>query len=194
MEASNWTDPRSNDYIEAESLLLDKGRVFFAHEENARAFSLAFPVNSGGHRCTEPKRNRDGTYTVLRIREGWPMTVTFDRPLSEDERGLVKHIGMWGSQGYPVRKAGRQWTWRFCSLEAPALYKTKREATAAFETYMGVLYDCLRADSYRRALAELGRPPLSFCCGERQPFWWRTDQCRPRPNGSWRPSRNCSRP
>lgn len=72
---------------------------------------------------------------------------TFDRPLSEDERALVNHISMWGSTGYPVRKVAKRWTWGFRSLEAPLVHKTKREATTAFETFMEVLYDCLRADS-----------------------------------------------
>lgn len=67
--STNWTDPRSNDYIGAESELLDEGRVFFDSEANARAFSEAFPVNSGGHQCTAPHRNREGTYAVLRVRD-----------------------------------------------------------------------------------------------------------------------------
>lgn len=81
-------------------------------------------------------------------------TFTFDRPLTEDERALATHISMFGSAGYPVRKLGRKWTWDYRSISAPTLYATKRDATAAFERYMGVIRSCLGAAAYRRAIAE----------------------------------------
>lgn len=62
----NWTNPNGNSYIGAESELLDEGRVFFSNEEIAAAFAGAFPVNSGGHQCTPPRRTREGTFVVLR--------------------------------------------------------------------------------------------------------------------------------
>lgn len=77
---------------------------------------------------------------------------TYDRPLTEDERALLTHVSMWGSTGYPVKKMAGRWTWTYRSLSAPQMYKTKREATERFETYMGVLRDCYSADAYRRAL------------------------------------------
>jgi hypothetical protein len=80
----------------------------------------------------------------------------FDRELVEDEQSLVTHISRWGSDGYPIKKAGRRhWTWSYRSLEAPVLYPTKTKATAAFEAYLDVLYSCLGAAAYRRAVADL---------------------------------------
>jgi hypothetical protein len=73
------------------------------------------------------------------------------RPLSEDDRALVTHITMWGSDGYPIRKVGSRWDWSYRSLSAPILYRTKRDAVAAFETYMGVLRDCLASEAQGRA-------------------------------------------
>lgn len=63
--------------------------------------------------------------------------------LTEDEQGLLNHIIRWGSDGYPVRKFGRGWTWGpFRSIKgSPIVYKTKREATAAFEAYEQHLMD-----------------------------------------------------
>lgn len=83
-------------------------------------------------------------------------TFAYDRPLTEDERWLVDHVSMWGSDGYPVRKRGNHWSWDCRSLKSPTVYKTKREATAAFEAYLDVLHSCKAAESYRAALAERG--------------------------------------
>lgn len=63
------------------------------------------------------------------------------RGLSEDEAGLLTHISRWGSDGYPVRRLARRWTWEFRSLRAPTLYRTKGQAVAAFEGYLDVLRD-----------------------------------------------------
>ncbi|MFL5909461.1 MAG: hypothetical protein ACJ768_02665 [Gaiellaceae bacterium] len=80
---------------------------------------------------------------------------THDRPLTEDEQSLVTHISMWGSDGYPVRKLGRGWWWEYReTVKAPQIYKTKRAAVAAFETFLEVLHCCLRAAAYRRAMVE----------------------------------------
>jgi hypothetical protein len=79
--------------------------------------------------------------------------LTYTRPLSDDDRALMTHISLWGSTGYPVRRLGSRWTWDYRSLSAPGVYKTRREAVAAFETYMAVLRDCYSAEAYRRALA-----------------------------------------
>lgn len=83
------------------------------------------------------------------------MTFTYDRPLTDDERDLLVHIRMWGSDGYPVRKVGsRHWSWDYRSLESKVCFHTKREAVASFEAYLEVLRSCLRAESYRLALVE----------------------------------------
>ena len=79
------------------------------------------------------------------------------RPLNEDERGLLTHLSMWGSDGYPVRKLGRKWTWGFRSLDAPVCYATKREAWTAFEAFYDVLVDASGEEARDRALAEVAR-------------------------------------
>ena len=67
------------------------------------------------------------------------------RGISEDERALLTHISMWGSDGYPIRKLGRKWAWGpFRSVEGPpVLYRTKREAVASFEAFHRVLLDAV---------------------------------------------------
>ena len=81
------------------------------------------------------------------------MMRTYDRPLSDDDRALMTHIDMWGSSGYPVKKMAGRWTWDYRSRSASQMYRTKREATESFETYMGVLRDCAGNEAYRRAMA-----------------------------------------
>lgn len=81
-------------------------------------------------------------------------TFAFDRPLLEDERALMTHVTMFGSDGYPVARVGsRHWSWSFRSLSSPRVFPTKREATASLEAYLDVLRSCLGAAAYRRALA-----------------------------------------
>lgn len=63
------------------------------------------------------------------------------RGINEDEQALMTHVTMWGSDGYPVRKCGRKWTWDYRSLKCPVLYRTKREAVASFEAYWDILLD-----------------------------------------------------
>lgn len=63
------------------------------------------------------------------------------RRINEDEKGLLNHITMFGSDGYPIRKLDRGWYWEFRGLSAPEVYKTKRAATAAFERFIDVLVD-----------------------------------------------------
>lgn len=66
------------------------------------------------------------------------------RGLTTDERNLLAHISMWGSDGYPVRKLGAKWTWSYRSISGPpVLFKTKREAVASFEAFHQVLIDAL---------------------------------------------------
>ncbi len=62
--------------------------------------------------------------------------------LTADENGLLTHIGMWGSTGYPLQKLRRGWIWSFRGIKGPpVIFKTKREATASFEAYHQILID-----------------------------------------------------
>ena len=62
--------------------------------------------------------------------------------VTDDERDLLGHIRMWGSDGYPVRKVGsRHWAWSFRSLESRVVFPTKREAVASFERHVTELRD-----------------------------------------------------
>ena len=67
------------------------------------------------------------------------------RGITEDERALVDHICRWGSDGYPVRKLGRRWTWGpWRDVKGPpTVFKTKREAVASFEAFHEILLDAL---------------------------------------------------
>lgn len=59
---------------------------------------------------------------------------------------------MWGSKGYPVQKLGRGWVWRdWRSVKgSPIVYKTRREAEAAFERWLD-LYRIRYAEERRAA-------------------------------------------
>jgi hypothetical protein len=63
--------------------------------------------------------------------------------LSPAESDFLRHIMMFGSDGYPVQKVGRSWHWvDFWGVKgAPCVYKSKREATAAVERYIEILID-----------------------------------------------------
>lgn len=67
------------------------------------------------------------------------------RGITEDERALLCHVSRWGSDGYPVRKLGRRWTWGpWRSIAGPpTMWKTKREAVAHVEAFLAVLRDAL---------------------------------------------------
>lgn len=63
--------------------------------------------------------------------------------LSTGENDILKHNTRWGSDGYPIRKMGRNWHWveSFGVKGAPTVYKRKRDAELAFENYVGILRD-----------------------------------------------------
>ena len=63
--------------------------------------------------------------------------------LSENEKRILTHISRWGSDGYPIHKSGNKWMWvEFFGINgAPTIYKTKKEAFAAFEIFLDVLRD-----------------------------------------------------
>lgn len=65
------------------------------------------------------------------------------RGITPDEKHLLGHISRWGSDGYPIKKAGRKWTWGpFLSVNGPPVcYTTKREAVASFEAFHEALLD-----------------------------------------------------
>lgn len=62
--------------------------------------------------------------------------------LTEDENALLTHVSMWGSDGYPVHKLGRGWTWEYRGIKGPpVVFKTKRAAVESFERYHECLID-----------------------------------------------------
>ncbi len=71
-----------------------------------------------------------------------------ERGLTEDERALLVHWSRFGSDGYPVAKCGRQWTWGpWLSIQGPpTVFATKREAVASFEAFIDVLIDAKGAE------------------------------------------------
>lgn len=78
------------------------------------------------------------------------------RPMTKDERDLLDHLCMWGSSAYPIEKRGRGWHWRDWRgvKGSPTVYKTKREAFAAFGRFRDMLLEFSEEESYRRAIAE----------------------------------------
>lgn len=74
------------------------------------------------------------------------------RGITDDERWLVNHVLRWGSDGYPVQKLGRGWTWVTEAVKGPpTIFKTKREATESFERFLEILHEELRDESVERA-------------------------------------------
>lgn len=68
------------------------------------------------------------------------------RGITDDERALMVHVSMFGSDGYPINKygrSGRRWSWgpwRGVS-GPPTMFATRRAAVAHFESFMDVLRD-----------------------------------------------------
>jgi len=67
-------------------------------------------------------------------------------PISEDEYALLNHVMMWGSGGYPIDRIRHRWVWSdYRGVRgSPIRYKTKREATAAFERWHTIALARLR--------------------------------------------------
>lgn len=65
------------------------------------------------------------------------------RGISEDEIALLQHVTMFGSDGYPVKKLGRGWTWGpWRGINGPpTVFKLKRDAVASFERFLDVLLE-----------------------------------------------------
>lgn len=67
-----------------------------------------------------------------------------NRPtLTSGQNAWLDHMIRWGSDGYPVRRLGRSWTFEhaFGVGGSPVLYRTKREAVAACEAFEQLLLD-----------------------------------------------------
>jgi hypothetical protein len=81
---------------------------------------------------------------------------TMDRKLTEDERALLTHTSMFGSDGYPINKLKRGWTWGpFRSVNGPpSVFKTKREAVASFERFLDILIEASGQEAKERFLGE----------------------------------------
>lgn len=80
------------------------------------------------------------------------------RPISDNERQLMSHVTMFGSDSWPIRKlrAGI-WVWGpfFGVNGPPTVFKTKREATASFSAFLDVLHEALAEEAFERAFADL---------------------------------------
>lgn len=63
--------------------------------------------------------------------------------INEAELAFLNHIQRWGSQGYPIRKSGRRWSFERLhgAGGSPVLYPTKGAASAAVELYLSQLRD-----------------------------------------------------
>lgn len=77
-------------------------------------------------------------------------------PLTDAERALAAHVNMFGSDGYPLRKLGGRWFWvdAFGVRGTPIAYRTKREATAAFEVWLELYRLRYAEEAHQRALQE----------------------------------------
>lgn len=109
------------------------------------------------------------------------------RGISEDERALLVAVILHGSDGYPVQKLGRGWVWGpWRSVTGPpCVFKTKREAVASFEAFLGVLREAKHeVEMYEGQLAtaaraaELQRPEYDYLDHPDGPMGeWTSDEC-----------------
>jgi hypothetical protein len=66
------------------------------------------------------------------------------RGITESERSLLTHISRWGSDGYPVHRLGKRWSWGTDAVPGPpTVFRTKREAVESFERFHDILLDAL---------------------------------------------------
>lgn len=68
------------------------------------------------------------------------------RALTDEERRLLSHVLMFGSDGYPIAKVRGGWIIDHPAAHFPAVFRTKRAATEQFERYLDVLREALRAE------------------------------------------------
>lgn len=66
------------------------------------------------------------------------------RGLSEEEHRMLQHVTMWGSDGYGayIHKLKRGWV-RTDAGAPPTVYRRRKEAVEALETFLRVLRDAL---------------------------------------------------
>lgn len=77
------------------------------------------------------------------------------RTLTSDEMALLSHIGMHGSDGYPMQKVKSGWTWSYRGIAGPpVVFPTKREATASLEAFLAVLREAKGQQAQARAIRE----------------------------------------
>ena len=75
------------------------------------------------------------------------------RPVTEEEKRLLTHVSMFGSDGYPIQKLGGKWQIDHSAIHHPVLFKTKKEAVSAFEAFHDVLLEALAGAAYAKAVA-----------------------------------------
>lgn len=76
------------------------------------------------------------------------------RTLTEDETAASNHACRYGSDGWPVRKVGRGWTWDRGTLSAPCLYRTRREAEDSWQVHLAIFRRIGGLQAQQRAIAE----------------------------------------
>lgn len=66
------------------------------------------------------------------------------RGVTEAEYRLMRHDMLFGSDGWPINKLKRGWTWGTAYVPGPpVVFKTKRLTVASFQAFMGVLRDAI---------------------------------------------------
>lgn len=76
--------------------------------------------------------------------------------LTEDEKMALVHNSRWGSDSYPVVKLGHKWNLAHPLAKSDPLYKTKREAVAAWEIKLAMWRALSGIEAYNRTMAERG--------------------------------------
>lgn len=82
------------------------------------------------------------------------MAASARRRVTDDERRLLTHVSLFGSDGYPIRKLGRKWAIEHAAVRFPVLFATKREAVAAFEGFLDILIRAKGNEAHVRALRD----------------------------------------
>ena len=68
---------------------------------------------------------------------------TVKRELTENEQYVMTRWSMWGSDGYPIVKRGREWyvEGNRGLGSCPLMFKTKKAAVAQWEAYIDSIID-----------------------------------------------------
>lgn len=79
-----------------------------------------------------------------------------DRTLTDAERQLMRHVMMWGSAGYPIRKLGAKWMWGTDAVKGPpTMFKTKRAAIESFEAWRSEMRRLLGFEAREQMISDL---------------------------------------